>query len=80
MKRNMTCACCGEYAGRFEQWWNRDNGYGICPRCAKQEFERDHYEATECYGYPVINFTFDPKELHETSRLLEPGTTTTQEG
>lgn len=25
--RHLTCCCCGSYAGRFHQWWNRDTGY-----------------------------------------------------
>lgn len=32
-KRNLTCNCCGESAGRFAQWWNRDTGFGQCGRC-----------------------------------------------
>ena len=32
--RRMTCCCCGSYAGRFYQWFNLDNGYGICRPCA----------------------------------------------
>jgi hypothetical protein len=33
--RRLTCACCGEDAGRWHQHWNRDTGFGICVRCAK---------------------------------------------
>lgn len=31
--RRLTCACCGEPAGRWAQWFNQDTGYGICLRC-----------------------------------------------
>lgn len=31
--RHMECSVCGEYAGKFRQWWNRDTGYGLCARC-----------------------------------------------
>lgn len=34
--RRLTCCCCGEQVhGR--QWWNRDDGYGVCVRCATAE-------------------------------------------
>lgn len=33
-QRHLTCCCCGQYAGWFRQWWNRDTGYGICRPCA----------------------------------------------
>ena len=28
----LTCACCGGEA-KGKQWWNRDKGYGLCPKC-----------------------------------------------
>ena len=31
--RSLTCAVCGGEA-RGRQWKNRDNGYGVCVRCA----------------------------------------------
>ena len=35
MTRQLTCCCCGESAGRWKQWHNRDTGYGLCKRCAE---------------------------------------------
>jgi hypothetical protein len=32
-RRELTCACCGGAAGRFQQWHNQDKGFGICARC-----------------------------------------------
>jgi hypothetical protein len=32
-KRFLTCSCCGGDAGEFEQWPNRDKGYGLCASC-----------------------------------------------
>lgn len=32
-RRHLTCCVCGEYAGLFEQWWNRDTGWGLCATC-----------------------------------------------
>jgi len=37
--RNLTCACCGQ-STRGRQWWNRDTGYGVCPRCADDNTKR----------------------------------------
>ena len=31
-KRTLYCACCGART-RGRQWWNQDNGYGICAKC-----------------------------------------------
>lgn len=51
-KRNMECCCCGEPAGRWEQWWNRDTGYGICRRCVDWQAARgmSAEEIRELYG------------------------------
>lgn len=38
--RNMTCNCCGASAGRFRQWWNRDNGFGQCGACTDWSLAR----------------------------------------
>lgn len=32
-KRLLKCTHCGNGAGRFEQWWNHDTGYGACRPC-----------------------------------------------
>lgn len=32
-KRELTCSCCGDSAGKWEQWHNQDSGYGICRTC-----------------------------------------------
>jgi len=31
--KNLICSCCGENAGQFEQWHNRDIGFGLCLKC-----------------------------------------------
>lgn len=33
MKYPKQCSVCGEAAGYFAQWPNRDNGFGLCRRC-----------------------------------------------
>lgn len=48
----LNCACCGAYVnGR--QWWNRDDGYGVCAQCFREEVARSgHDEAVRLYGNP----------------------------
>ena len=29
----MKCSTCGAFAGHFQQWSNRDAGYGVCAPC-----------------------------------------------
>ena len=33
MKRRLSCCVCGDDAGRWQQHWNRDTGYGVCVKC-----------------------------------------------
>lgn len=33
MHTDLTCCVCGENAGTFAQWHNRDTGYGLCAEC-----------------------------------------------
>ena len=63
--RNLTCSCCGESAGRWEQHWNRENGYGICARCIdwlrtrprKNEADRETPQVLETlYGVEGVNW------------------------
>jgi hypothetical protein len=30
--KNLECCCCGDSC-KGRQWWNRDNGYGVCGKC-----------------------------------------------
>lgn len=57
-KRYLTCSCCGRDAGRWEQHWNRDTGYGVCRPCVDwmlslgdtpEQIERD-------YGKEGLNY------------------------
>lgn len=57
--RHMTCNCCGEYAGRFPQWWNRDTGYGICRPCVLKWYRgrgTPEAEITESMGHEGIHW------------------------
>lgn len=56
--KNLICACCGENAGQFEQWHNRDTGYGLCLRCRKWLFTRkvNDDEILRNYGVEGVNY------------------------
>jgi hypothetical protein len=55
---SLTCCCCGaECHGR--QWYNRDTGYGLCPKCAKwiSSDKRETPESMrENYGDPGVHY------------------------
>lgn len=53
--RRMTCCCCGGYAGRFEQHWNRDTGYGICRPCVLRWY-KDPEEIASSLGKEGVNW------------------------
>ena len=56
-KREMKCCNCGNYAGKFHQHYNRDNGFGICLRCVTDEIKSQGVEtALSCYGVPGFNY------------------------
>lgn len=57
-KRRMECCVCGANAGRWQQHWNRDTGYGVCvkcigwlrgPRCSEAEI-------ADLYGKEGVNW------------------------
>ena len=50
--RSLECACCGNAAGRWKQWWNQDTGYGLCAPCAVWIASRgtSQDEIDETYG------------------------------
>jgi hypothetical protein len=62
--RNLGCCVCGGYAGKFEQWHNRDTGFGVCLSCInwlKSRGETDA-EILDLYGVEGVNYAapFDP--------------------
>jgi hypothetical protein len=56
--RNMTCCVCGAPAGRWQQHWNRDNGFGICVKCIAWLRSRKTSEAEllDLYGKESVNW------------------------
>jgi hypothetical protein len=57
-KRTLYCCICGEYAGRHEQHWNRDTGWGICPRCATEQVNNISVEEMKSlFGVEGVNYS-----------------------
>ena len=56
--RELACCVCDGPAGRFEQHWNRDTGFGICPACIAWVRSRGESEAEirDSYGIEGVNF------------------------
>ena len=55
----LTCCCCDGPAPAQKQWYSRDNGYGLCGRCAQMIQGRKDYDAIEfkrCYGVAGIHW------------------------
>jgi hypothetical protein len=60
-RRRMKCSVCGDNAGRWEQHWNRDNGYGVCVDCvkwvrSKLVGETAEVEIADLYGTEGVNW------------------------
>jgi hypothetical protein len=58
-QRLMACAVCGAHAGYFNQWHNRDDGYGICSDCVTWLTTKRGTSAEELrrlYGDAGINY------------------------
>ena len=65
MNRRLECCCCGGDAGRWQQWHNRDTGYGVCAKCVDwiktrpllREVDRpDDAEILRLYGQEGVNW------------------------
>ena len=55
--RRLICAMCGQIT-RGRQWWNRDKGYGLCPKCYDWMIKRgeDPKEIEFSYGQKGTHF------------------------
>ena len=62
--RNLRCTCCGSAAGRYQQFYNQDTGYGICRKCIEGFLKENVMTAEEIrdrYGIEGVNYA--PKGL-----------------
>lgn len=54
--RTLSCCCCGE-STRGRQWWNRDDGYGVCVKCATGIAKEDEGKERESlYGIRGVHW------------------------
>lgn len=49
--RHMKCSVCGASAGRWEQHWNRDTGWGLCASCRDWLEAKGHTPEEMLFGY-----------------------------
>ena len=63
--RRLECCVCGDNAGRWQQWWNRDTGYGCCRKCIDYQIARGEPadEIRDLYG--VEGKHYAPKAQQE---------------
>jgi hypothetical protein len=55
---HLTCCCCGGDAPAYQQWWNRDKGYGLCGRCATTiKARKDSNFVFDAIGHELANMT-----------------------
>lgn len=57
MNKRLRCCICGADAGRWQQHWNRDDGFGICRPCVEIEAKCElPVVILELYGARGVNF------------------------
>lgn len=62
---SLDCAVCGLPAGRWHQWWNQDNGYGVCGDCAHVYLPSrgmSTLDVRKTYGEPGVHYPPKPEE------------------
>ena len=55
----LTCCVCGARAPAKKHWYNRDQGFGLCGRCAawlKRQADYQAEEFTSNYGHEGIHW------------------------
>ena len=60
----LQCAVCGDYAGKWMQHNNRDNGYGVCKPCVEWLVDVCNYSDSQMkndYGVAGVNYE-DPSK------------------
>lgn len=58
----MQCCVCG-WEAKWKQRYERDNGFGICPACAKEESQKlTAEEMRSNYGVENVNYFLQKKK------------------
>lgn len=55
----MKCSCCGGWAGRWEQYPNQDEGWGVCYECVQWLKAKRNYtdrDIVSYYGNEGVNW------------------------
>lgn len=66
--RTLTCCCCGT-STKGRQWWNRDDGYGVCVSCGESTISKEGKAAAKSYyGERGVHWDVDYKPASEASR------------
>lgn len=56
----LTCACCGGEAPSLKQWYNQDDGFGVCKNCFQFHVEKYGIEyAKNIFGFNGVNHSID---------------------
>jgi len=65
--KRLYCCCCGS-ATQGRQWWNRDDGYGLCDSCITpcHVAHLDKGQVSNCYGIRGIHWDVS-NSSHETT-------------
>jgi hypothetical protein len=61
--RTLYCSCCGEQT-RGRQFYNQDDGHGICPRCVAMIEDKDILRAAAGYETTDIERTYGKRGVH----------------
>jgi hypothetical protein len=63
----LDCCCCGG-GTRGRQWWNRDDGYGICDGCVQDCVKRGESaeEIERLYGKAGVHHSLNAAPKVET--------------
>ena len=59
-KSNLRCCVCGAPAGKWQQHWNQDTGYGICRESADKLIEKGCSEEEMRFRYGTEGVNYPP--------------------
>ena len=60
--KTLICCCCGQFT-KGRQWYNRDKGYGVCPKCIKSFHNIPPDEIKDNYGIKGFHYDIQIKNI-----------------